>query len=53
MMVLTSYPARRHVRFELDGTEYVATVVLEDVSTLGSIDRNEAADCSLSAALER
>jgi hypothetical protein len=30
MMVFTSYPAKRHVRFELDGTNYEATVVLKD-----------------------
>ena len=29
MMVFTSYPARRHVRFELDGVGYKATVVLK------------------------
>ena len=29
MMVLTSYPARRHVTFELDRVSYEATVVLK------------------------
>jgi hypothetical protein len=29
MMVFTSYPARRHVSFELDGVSYEATVVLK------------------------
>ena len=29
MMVLTSYPARRHVTFELDRISYEATVVLK------------------------
>jgi hypothetical protein len=29
MMVFTSYPARRHVSFELDGISYGATVVLK------------------------
>jgi hypothetical protein len=29
MMVVTSYPARRHVSFELDGINYEATVVLK------------------------
>jgi hypothetical protein len=29
MMVFTTYPARRHVSFELDGISYEATVVLK------------------------
>jgi hypothetical protein len=29
MMVITSYPARRHVSFELDRISYEATVVLK------------------------
>jgi hypothetical protein len=29
MMVFTSYPARRHVSFKLDGISYEATVVLK------------------------
>ena len=34
MMVLTSYPAKRHVSFELDGINYAATVVLKDAETV-------------------
>jgi hypothetical protein len=34
MVVLTSYPAKRHVGFELDGINYAATVVLKDVEKL-------------------
>jgi hypothetical protein len=34
MMVLTSYPAKRHVGFELDGVNYEATVVLKDAVTV-------------------
>jgi hypothetical protein len=30
VMVLTSYPAQRHVSFYLDGTRYAATVTLKD-----------------------
>src|ERR1700761_3289009 len=30
MVVLTSFPAKRHVQFELDGTRYAALVVLQD-----------------------
>ena len=30
VVVLTSYPAQRHVSFELDGTSYAATVILKD-----------------------
>jgi hypothetical protein len=30
LMILTSYPAKRHVSFEFDGASYVATVVLKD-----------------------
>jgi hypothetical protein len=37
MMVLTSHPARRHLSFELDGTSYEATVVLEGAATLQPI----------------
>jgi hypothetical protein len=37
MFVITSYPARRHVSLELDGTEYVATVALKEVSTLQAV----------------
>jgi hypothetical protein len=29
MMIFTTYPALRHVSFELDGTNYAATVVLK------------------------
>jgi hypothetical protein len=39
MMVFTSYPARRHVSFELDGTSYEATVVLKDDDTLQPISK--------------
>jgi hypothetical protein len=31
VMLLTSYPAQRHVSFYLDGTRYIATVFLKDV----------------------
>lgn len=34
MILLTRYPALRHVSFELDGTNYAATVQLEDTDTL-------------------
>lgn len=37
MMVFTSYPARRHVSFELDGIGYEATVVLKGADTLQPI----------------
>jgi hypothetical protein len=37
MIVFTRYPALRHVSFELDGTRYASTVVLEDASTLQPI----------------
>ena len=30
VVVLTSYPAQRHVSFQLDGTSYAATVFLKD-----------------------
>jgi hypothetical protein len=30
VMILTSYPAERHVSFFLDGTRYAATVTLKD-----------------------
>jgi hypothetical protein len=30
LIVLTSWPAKRHVNFEFDGTGYAATVVLKD-----------------------
>ena len=29
-LILTSYPAKRHLRFELEDTEYVTNVVLRD-----------------------
>jgi hypothetical protein len=34
IIVSTSFPAQRHVSFELDGTSYAATVVLEDASAV-------------------
>jgi hypothetical protein len=34
MILSTSYPALRHVSFELDGAIYVATVVLEDATAV-------------------
>jgi hypothetical protein len=34
MMVFTSYPALRHVSFELEGTHYTATVALEEAEVL-------------------
>lgn len=34
MLLFTSYPAKRHVSFELDGTQYAATVVLKNTETL-------------------
>jgi hypothetical protein len=37
MIVFTRYPALRRVSFELDGTRYASTVVLEDASTLQPI----------------
>ena len=37
MMISTSYPAKRHVRFELDRTNYEATVVLKDAGTIQPI----------------
>ena len=37
MLLLTSYPAKRHVSFELDGVNYAATVELKDAETLQSI----------------
>jgi hypothetical protein len=39
MMVFTSYPARRHVSFELDGISYEATVVLKGDDTLQPISK--------------
>lgn len=30
VLILTSYPAQRHVSFYLDGTRYAATVTLQD-----------------------
>jgi hypothetical protein len=33
-MVITTFPARRHVSFEVQGTRYAATVVLEDTDTV-------------------
>ena len=37
MILSTSYPAKRHVSFELDGTQYEATVVLNDAETVQPI----------------
>jgi hypothetical protein len=37
MMIYTSYPAKRHVSFELDGTQYAATVVLKDAESVQPI----------------
>jgi hypothetical protein len=37
MMLFTSYPAKRHVSFELDGVNYAATVELKDAETLQPI----------------
>jgi len=37
MMISTSYPAKRHVSFELDGTRYEATVVLKDAESVQPI----------------
>jgi len=37
MVLSTSYPAKRHVSFELDGTQYEATVVLKDAATVQPI----------------
>jgi len=34
MTLMTSFPAKRRVSFELDGVNYAATVVLKDVETL-------------------
>ena len=34
MTLMTSFPAKRRVNFELDGVSYAATVVLKDVETL-------------------
>jgi hypothetical protein len=34
MILSTSYPAKRHVSFELDGVNYAATVELNDTETL-------------------
>ncbi len=34
MLLFTSFPAKRHVSFELDGARYTATVVLQDAETL-------------------
>jgi hypothetical protein len=39
MMLSTSYPAKRHVSFELDGTQYEATVELKDAETLQPISQ--------------
>jgi hypothetical protein len=30
LLILTSYPAKRHVRFEFDGASFAATVVIKD-----------------------
>lgn len=37
MMLFTTYPAKRHVSFELDGINYAATVVLKDAETVQPI----------------
>jgi hypothetical protein len=37
MMLFTSFPAKRHVSFELDGVNYAATVVLTDTEILQPI----------------
>jgi hypothetical protein len=37
MMLLTSYPAKRHVSFELEGFNYAATVELKDAETVQPI----------------
>ena len=37
MVLSTSYPAKRHVSFELDGINYEATVVLKDAVTVQPI----------------
>jgi hypothetical protein len=37
MLLMTSYPAKRHVGFELDGINYTATVALQDVEALQPI----------------
>jgi hypothetical protein len=34
MMLFTSYPAKRHVSFELDGVNYEATVLFKDAEFL-------------------
>jgi hypothetical protein len=39
MMLFTSYPAKRHVSFELDGVSYAATVELKDAETLQPVSR--------------
>lgn len=37
MMLFTSYPAKRHVSFELDGVSYEATVEFKDAETVQPI----------------
>jgi hypothetical protein len=37
MVLSTSYPALRHVSFELEGARYVATVVFKDVTAVQPI----------------
>jgi hypothetical protein len=37
MMLFTSYPAKRHVSFELDGVNYEATVEFKDTETVQPI----------------
>ena len=37
MMLFTSYPAKRHVSFELDGVNYEATVEFKDAETVQPI----------------
>jgi hypothetical protein len=36
-MLFTSYPAKRHVSFELDGVNYEATVEFKDTETVQPI----------------
>lgn len=42
MLVLTSYPAKRRVSFELEGVDYSATVVLKDADVLLPASTTEA-----------
>jgi hypothetical protein len=46
LVILTSYPAKRHVSFEFDGTSYTATVVLkgtEDFKVRSAIETDAGA----------